>query len=76
MSAETRDLEHEAKMRRIVAALNGIVSVEPGQDDDMAGDLSAPCLYCWQSGPLEGPPENRHAKDCEWIEARAALTSG
>ncbi len=54
------------------ATLNEIVAEEPIQEDGTTGELSSPCVYCWQSGPLDGPTEGRHASDCEWIEARAA----
>jgi|HubBroStandDraft_1064217.scaffolds.fasta_scaffold119724_2 hypothetical protein len=57
----------------LTAALRGIVSVEPIPEDGTIGELSSPCVYCWRSGPMKGAPEGRHAPDCEWIEARAAL---
>lgn len=63
----------EERISALNAALSGIVSVEPIQEDGTVGKLSSPCVYCWQSGPVDGPPEARHAHDCEWIEARTVL---
>lgn len=71
----TASAGRRAQIDRLIDGLRGVATVEPGREAVEVGVRSSPCVYCWESGPLAGEPETRHAKDCEWIAVRRAFDS-